>query len=52
MRMRLVLGGVATALALGTVAPAQAAAPSITCAPFLNIVCVVVCRVSQPICAT
>ena len=41
MRTRIALGGLAAALALGTVAPAQAA-PRPTCAEGFEIVCTVI----------
>jgi hypothetical protein len=49
MRVRLVLGGLAAALALGSVAPAQAS-PSVDCSPLVSVVCQVICRVSHPLC--
>lgn len=53
MRLRLVLGGLAAALAVGTAMPAAQAAPErITCAPGFEIICIVVCKVSRPLCAT
>ena len=53
MRMRLALGGLAAALALSAAPAAEAApAPSISCHPLVNVVCVVVCTVSRPLCVT
>ena len=49
MRARLVLGGLAAALALGAV-PAASAAPGPTCAEGFDLLCVVLCRLSKPPC--
>jgi hypothetical protein len=47
MRLRLALGGLAAAFALGSVAPAQAA-PQIKCAEGFELLCTVVCLISKP----
>lgn len=50
MRLRVALGGVVAALALGTVATPSQASAQIECAEGFELVCVVVCALSKPPC--